>query len=185
MPRRGQARVLTAVEFQSVLAVASTGLHPERNVALLHLAFGLGLIPRELAVLACGQVAHGVRRLLSALVWPDDPERQELPLRDAGLRAALRAHLSARHCGRWSSSAALFVSQRGAFSANSLQQVFARLFEIAGIEGASAYSGRRTFAARLLAKGMPPPTLAALLGISVAGVASYYPERPVDLDAYF
>ena len=185
MPRRGQARVLTAAEFQSVLTVASTGLHPERNVALLHMAFGLGLIPRELAVLTCGQVAQGARRLLPALVWSDDPERQELPLRDADLRAALRAHLLARHRGRWSNSAALFVSQRGAFSANSLQQVFARLFEIAGIEGASAYSGRRTFAARLIAKGLPPPALAAALGISVAGAASYYPERAVDRGAFF
>lgn len=180
MPPRGQARILTAEELSSVIAIAEAGFHPERNAALLHMAFGLGLVAKDLAKMTCGQVARGAGRLRPALVWPDpDSGRAALPIQSTALRSSLRAHLQISHSGAWSGSRPLFVSQRGrAFSANSLQQVFARLFDTAGIEGASAWSGRYTFAAKLVAAGVSPGALATALGISVVAAARYYPVAP-------
>jgi integrase/recombinase XerD len=49
----------------------------------------------------------------------------------------------------------LFLSNKGnRFTPNSLQQMFKRLYIRAGLEGASSYSERRTFATRLSGKGI-------------------------------
>jgi len=63
------------------------------------------------------------------------------------------------------STDALFSTQkRGAFSANTMCQLFLEIYAASGINGASSHSGRRTFLTRLANKGVPVRQLAALAG---------------------
>lgn len=182
MPARGRARVLTTREFESVVAAAAAGSHARRNELLLRLAFGLGLVVRELVRLDVGDVSQASGRLRPALSLSGGG--RVLPLKQPDLRRALRGYVNERcQGGKAPVKSPLFVSQRGQrFSANSLQQVFARLFIAADIEGASSYSGRQTFAERLVEQQVPPQVLAKLLGISVAAASYYYPAVDPDLD---
>ena len=59
----------------------------------------------------------------------------------------------------------LLRSQKGAvFSADSLCQLFARLYAAAGIEGASSHGGRRTFITNLAHKSVSAKVLMTLVG---------------------
>jgi len=51
-----------------------------------------------------------------------------------------------------------------AFSANSLVQVFARIYSAAVVANASSHSGRRTFITRLASKGVSARVLQQLAG---------------------
>lgn len=51
-----------------------------------------------------------------------------------------------------------------AFSANSLVQVFSRIYKAAAVADASSHSGRRTFITRLAAKGVSARVLQQLAG---------------------
>ena len=59
----------------------------------------------------------------------------------------------------------LFQSQKGgAFSANTMAQLFLNIYRAAGFEGASSHSGRRTFITELASKGVSVRVLAELAG---------------------
>jgi integrase/recombinase XerD len=59
----------------------------------------------------------------------------------------------------------LMLSQKGgAFSANSLCQLFKHIYEAAGIEDASSHSGRRWFITQLAHSGVSPKVIMELAG---------------------
>jgi integrase/recombinase XerD len=63
-----------------------------------------------------------------------------------------------------------------------LQQVFKRLYRQAGIDGASSHSGRRTFATRLIEKGIDIKAVSRLMGHgTVAMTAEYVEDNPARL----
>jgi len=83
----------------------------------------------------------------------------------AKLRAELQAYADQAKCVE--RSYPFFASQksvRSGFSANSLSQTFALLYEGAGLEGASSHSGRRTFLTNLANKGTAIHLLKTLAG---------------------
>ena len=60
---------------------------------------------------------------------------------------------------------ALFSSQKGgAFSANTMCQLFLDIYKACGLKDASSHSGRRTYITRLANKGVGVRLLAALAG---------------------
>jgi integrase/recombinase XerD len=77
-----------------------------------------------------------------------------------------------------------FASQKSVksgFSANSLAQTFALLYEGAGLEGASSHSGRRTFLTNLANKGTAIHILKTLAGHrSISTTAAYLTAAPVN-----
>ena len=54
--------------------------------------------------------------------------------------------------------------KRGPFSANSLCQLFGRLYASAGVDGATSHSGRRWFITRLAHSGVSPKVIMTLAG---------------------
>ncbi len=62
-------------------------------------------------------------------------------------------------------TAPVIKSQKGgAFSANSLCQLLSRLYDAAGITGATSHSGRRWFITNLAHRGVSPKVIMTLAG---------------------
>ena len=69
------------------------------------------------------------------------------------------------------------ASQKGsAFSANSLCQLFGRIYADAGITGASSHSGRRWFITQLAHSGVSPKVIMELAGHKHLGTTQRYIE---------
>ncbi|MBR7559538.1 site-specific integrase, partial [Mycobacterium tuberculosis] len=73
--------------------------------------------------------------------------------------------------------AALFKSQKGsAFTPNTMQQLFHRLYDLARLPGASSHSGRRTFATNLIERGVDIKAVSTLMGHSSIAMTAQYVE---------
>ena len=101
------------------------------------------------------------------------------------LREELQAYAAQAKCV--SRNYPFFASQKSVkagFSANSLAQTFALLYEGAGLEGASSHSGRRTFLTNLANKGTAIHILKTLAGHrSISTTAAYLYSSPDQLRA--
>ena len=77
--------------------------------------------------------------------------------------------------------APLILSQKGKhFTPNSLQQLFSRMYQDCGLDGARSHSGRRSFCTRLLEQGVGIRNVQTLMGhSSIATTAIYSEENPV------
>ena len=82
-------------------------------------------------------------------------------------------------------SRALFQSQKGgAFSANTMTQLFLNIYRAAGFENASSHSGRRTFITELASKGVSVRVLAELAGhSSIQTTQRYIDVNPQQMSA--
>jgi integrase/recombinase XerD len=162
-----QAKVLTDGELKRVLAVVSQGKHAARNRVLVLLSHYAGLRVGEIATLTWGD-----------LLEPSGDVAQQFRLKAQHTKTneARTVHVStklAREVAAYKScfkqepkrSAPLIASQKGgAFSANSLCQLLARIYADGGIVGASSHSGRRWFITRLAHSGVSPKVIMTLAG---------------------
>lgn len=162
-----QAKVLSDSELKRVLAVISQRPHAARNRMALLLSHYAGLRVGEIATLAWADVLTSSGEI-----------KQQFYLRAENTKAneARAVHVNARLARELlayrnyaqpnlASSSPLIVSQKGgAFSANSLCQLFARMYVEAGIEGASSHSGRRWFITRLAHAGISAKVIMTLAG---------------------
>ena len=187
MPREGKARVLTDADLKRLFKVIRADTHPERNAALLYMSVGLGLRVKEIAALSLGDVLdrrEHLRDEISLLkTMTKGGKQRHVYLTNPKVRRALQDYLAVRlNPKRYmcAPGSALFLSnKRMRFTPNSLQQVFRRLYLAAGIEGASSHSGRRTFATRLIEKGVDIKAVSVLMGhSSVAMTARYVEDNP-------
>jgi len=190
MPREGKAKVLSEAEFKRMLEVLAGELHATRNTAMLYLSFGLGLRVKELAALSIVDIidvnGHLREEINLLRRMTKGGKQRHVYLTNHQVRAALQAYLNIRRQDRRHAVAPgspLFLSNKGSrFSPNSLQQVFKRLYRQAGIDGASSHSGRRTFATRLIEKGIDIKAVSRLMGHStVAMTAEYVEDNPARL----
>lgn len=187
MPREGKARVLSETEFKRVLKVAGTDRHAARNVALLLVSFGLGLRVKEIGALSVADVLDGEGQLRTEVNlqrrMTKGYKQRHAYLSNPRVRQALQNYLEERRQDPrrvFAPGSALFLSNKGSrFTPNSLQQVFTQLYKQAGIEGASSHSGRRTFATRLIEKGVDIKAVSRLMGhATVAMTAEYVEDNP-------
>lgn len=174
-----QAKVLTEPEFKRVIAVVTQGRHAERNRMAFMLSFLAGMRACEIASLTVGSMIDNQGepkneiRLTSAMTKGAAGRvivvSQRLRREITRYVATLRDRQPERPFLRSQKS-------RRAFTANTLVQLFGRIYEAAGLEGGSSHSGRRTFISTLAAKGVSARVLQKLAGHASLSTTQRYIE---------
>lgn len=184
MAQQKRAAVLTESEFARVLSIAKDTKHGNRNVALLYVSFALGLRAKEMATLRIRDVvADGgaLRQEVMLTTAHTKGGKQRLVyLANKHARKSLADYLSVRSSTarvKPPPNAPLFRSGKGgAFTPNTMQMLFKRLFVAAGLTDASSHSGRRTFATSLIERGVDIKAVSTLMGHSSVGMTARYVE---------
>jgi len=183
-----QARTLTSPEIDQLLEHIDTKKYALRNRCMMLLTHWAGLRIGEVACLRWSDVITNegaVKEEIRLLPDMTKGRHARTVFVSAKLRAELQAYADQAKCVE--RSYPFFASQksiRTGFSANSLAQTFALLYEGAGLEGASSHSGRRTFLTNLANKGTAIHILKTLAGHrSISTTAAYLYSSPGQLKA--
>jgi integrase/recombinase XerD len=163
----GQAKTLTKTELKRVLDVTrACSRYAQRDVTMLLLTHWCGMRVGEVAALLTSDVVDAEGNIRAEIKLNADQTKGSaarvvfVPER---MRKELKRYL--RSATKPARSPFLFNTQKAQrFSANSATQHLQRLYERAGIEGATSHSGRRTFITELASKGVGVRVLAALAG---------------------
>ncbi|WP_369907436.1 tyrosine-type recombinase/integrase [Limnohabitans sp. Hippo4] len=192
-----QARVLTERELRKVLNYCSTQPHATRNRAMLlctHMA-GMrvgevaalricdvlgadGAVMDEIALAACQTKGNNSRTVLVPKKLQE--ELSEYLQERFGLKDLLAVTLT-------DTQRALFPTQKNpkrGFTANTLCQLFHKIYKDSRMTGATSHSGRRTFITKLADKGVGVRVLMALAGHkSIATTQRYIELNPTVMKA--
>ncbi|MGQ3887541.1 tyrosine-type recombinase/integrase [Legionella sp. CNM-1927-20] len=180
MAKACKAKVLKDAEFRRLLAVAKDSTFAIRNVAMIYCSFGLGFRAKEIASLTIADVADSHYRLLDEICLKRSMTKGEkqryVYLSNKKLREALQAylnHLKANHMARYKP---FFQTQRRSrFTPNTLQKWFRKLYDKAGILGAS----RRTFITKLIEQEVDIKAASRLAGhASIVTTSIYVGDSP-------
>lgn len=181
MAKEGKAKTLSEKELKRVVQHQKTANHSFRNIALLHFSFFLGLRAKEMSSLMINDVVEASGQLRDQIVLKREMtkgnKQRTVYLANAKLRKSLQEYLDFRKNeeNSYFYNGPLFRSQiSGKFSPNSLQQLFSRMYQSVGIEGASSHSGRRSFATKLLNQGINIRNVQQLLGHQNITTTSIY-----------
>ena len=152
-----QAKLLAEPEFKRLMAVINSLRYQTRNHTIIALSFYAGLRACEIAALSVGDVfdeAGGVKDTIylnsnqtkgsdSATVLVNTKLKRQL------LKFAKQysVHVSNR------SAPLLFSAKGGGFTAQTIVNLFKRIYQLAGIDGASSHSGRRQFVTQFADRG--------------------------------
>lgn len=190
MTQEKKAPVLTEAQFRRVVAVVRGSAYAKRNVALLMVSFNLGLRAKEMASLLIRDVLTPTGELKDEVLLTKTAtkggKQRLLYLSNKDVRRALLDYLKERTAEEDEQphpEAPLFKSQKGgAFSPNTMQMLFKKMYVSAGIDSASSHSGRRTFATSLIERGVDIKAVSSLMGHStVAMTAHYVADNPIRL----
>ena len=153
-----QAKLLTDAEFRQLTAIVNSLRYPTRNHTAVALSFYAGLRACEIAALRVGDVfdeVGGVKDtiyLSSAQTKGSDSANVlvNTKLKRQLLKFAKQypVHVSTR------AAPLLFSAKGGGFTAQTVVNLFKRLYKMAGIDGASSHSGRRQFVTQLADRGI-------------------------------
>ncbi|AWB47883.1 integrase [Gemmobacter aquarius] len=162
-----QAKLLNAQEFKRLAAVIDSKRHAVRNHTVVALSFYAGLRACEIAGLHVGNVyeANGtVRDSFYLQAEQTKGGEGSTVLVNKKLAAALKRYAERypKHCGK-PDAALIFSGKGGGFSAQTIVNLFAVLYEAAGITGASSHSGRRQFVTSMAEKGINPRVIQLLV----------------------
>lgn len=160
-----QAQVLNERDVKRVLVAIARSRYCNRDRAMFMLSYLAGMRVGEIASLKVDDVfeADGrVKEQIRLAVEQTKGSEARTVLLNSQAQVELKQY-AARHNQK--SNDPLFVSRYGVqMSANSLVQVFGRLYNKAGLSNASSHSGRRSFLTLLAEKGVNVRVLAALAG---------------------
>ena len=161
-----QAQVLTDKDMKRVLAQVARSPFADRNRCALQLSWLSGMRVGEIAALSIRDVVDGdgrVREQIQLAATQTKGDKGRTVLLNALAQAELGNYL--RTLSKAQPTDPLFRSRVGKrFSANSLCQVFLRVYDDAGLDKATSHSGRRTFITTLAHKGVNVRVLAELAG---------------------
>ena len=174
-----QARVLSHQELKRVLTVAAAGKHGQRNCLALLLSYFTGLRVGEIASLRWSDLLDDDHTVKAAF-YLEATNTKSGEARAVHLNQILRREIATYlvSCNTTLVLASpVICSQKGhAFSANSLCQLFGRLYAAAGITDASSHSGRRWFITQLAHKGVSSKVIMELAGHKNLGTTQRYIE---------
>lgn len=161
-----QAKLLTETERKRVSAIIQSRRYAIRNQAAFALSFYAGLRACEIAALLVKDVfdADGCVRdtvFLSAVQTKGDEANTVLVSKRLAKSLALFAAAYPRHIEQ-PDAPLLFSAKGGGFSAQTVVNMFRRIYLLAGIRGASSHSGRRQFLTELADKSINIRVIQAL-----------------------
>ncbi len=173
-----KAKVLTTGDVKLILAIADSKPHAERNRCLFFVSLLAGLRAVEISNLTIGSVLGGDGRILDRMVFSKHQTKgnkaRSVPV-SKRLAKELKAYVATLHPRAIQPERPLFISQKGGgFSPHGIVLLLQRLYQSAGIAGASSHSGRRTFATRLAEKGVSVFVLKELMGHASINTTSGY-----------
>ena len=161
-----QAQTLTDTQLKRVLQFCRTRRHSVRDATIVQFSFYAGLRAKELAALTIGDVYDNEGAVRDAFTLKAQQTKGGKP-RTVYINQRLRRQLTEFGAVRTlrDPRAPLFASQKGgAFSANTMTQLFLDIYKPAGFANASSHSGRRSFITNLAAKSVSVRVLAELAG---------------------
>ena len=146
--RGRQAKTLSEADIRRLLKVAKHSLHPDRNIVIVLLSVRAGLRAGEIARLDWSMVCDGRGVIGRLIVLPGSIVKYGLGRR-VPLHSELKRALVALMRSRGGKAGPVVVSQRGeAISPGGVVNWFTQACRLAGLEGCSSHSGRRTFVTR-------------------------------------
>ncbi|WP_349370497.1 site-specific integrase [Salinarimonas sp.] len=162
-----QAKTLTKAELRRVVDVTKAcSRYPQRDTTMLLLTHWCGMRVGEVAALRVSDVVDvngDVRAEITLAVQQTKGNAARVVFVPDRMRRQLQCYLQSAE--KPVHSPFLFQTQKTQrFSANTATQHLQRLYQRAGIVGATSHSGRRTFITELAAKGVGVRVLAALAG---------------------
>ena len=160
-----QAQTLTEAQLKRCLKWCQMRRHSTRDTTIFYVSYYAGLRAKEIAALTVGDVYgdDGVREQFTLTANQTKGAKPRTVWLNAKLRRQLEQYYSKIPFKQ--PHQPLFQSQKGgAFSPNTMTQLFLYIYHAAGFEGASSHSGRRTFITELASKGVSVRVLAELAG---------------------
>jgi len=163
-----QAKTITAQELRRITDILATRPHAARNRAMLMFTHLAGLRVGEVAALRWVDVINAEGQVREEIRLNADQTKGRHP-RTVYISPKLRKEVQgyAAVARRRENDAAFFYTQKNpnrGFTANTLTQHFLNMYKLAGIDGASSHSGRRTFATALSSRGTSIRVLMKILG---------------------
>ena len=153
-----QAKLLTDAEFNRLTAVINSLRYQTRNHTIIALSFYAGLRACEIAALRISDVSDKSGGVKDSIYLSADQTKGSdggsvlvnTKLRRQLLKFAKQYPIHTSH----RSAPLLFSAKGGGFTAQTIVNLFKRLYKMAGIDGASSHSGRRQFVTQLADRGI-------------------------------
>ena len=192
-----QARVLTERELRKVLIFCNTQPHATRNRTMLLCTHMAGMRVGEVAALTVSDVLAmdgTVKEEIALSAQQTKGNKARTVLVPKKLRDELTCYLQQRYgisnllaVTQTDTQRALFPTQKNpkrGFTANTLCQLFHKIYKDSQMYGATSHSGRRTFITKLADKGVGVRVLMALAGHkSIATTQRYIELNPTIMKA--
>ena len=192
-----QARVLTEKELRRVLNFCNTQPHATRNRTMLLCTHMAGMRVGEVAALTVSDVLAmdgTVKEEIALSAQQTKGNKARTVLVPKKLRDELTSYLQQRYgltnllaVTQTDTQRALFPTQKNpkrGFTANTLCQLFHKIYKDSQMYGATSHSGRRTFITKLADKGVGVRVLMALAGHkSIATTQRYIELNPTIMKA--
>ena len=192
-----QARVLTERELRKVLTFCNTQPHATRNRTMLLCTHMAGMRVGEVAALTVSDVLAmdgTVKEEIALSAQQTKGNKARTVLVPRKLRDELTCYLQQRYgisnllaVTQTDTQRALFPTQKNpkrGFTANTLCQLFHKIYKDSQMYGATSHSGRRTFITKLADKGVGVRVLMALAGHkSIATTQRYIELNPTIMKA--
>lgn len=160
-----QAKMLSEKDITKVLAVINRSSFSSRNKCMFMLGIMTGMRVGEIASLYVSDVVDGNGEIKDQIVLKKHQTKgnsSRTVILSEKAQSEIQKYLI---LNKKTNNQALFVSKAGnMFTANSLCQVFGRIYKKSGISNATSHSTRRTFLTSLANKGVSIHILAALAG---------------------
>jgi integrase/recombinase XerD len=152
-----QAKVLSDKELNRLFKVCELTTYPSRNRLIVAFSFFAGLRAIEIASLGVGDVLaedNTVNDIIVLTKHQTKGSQSNVVHVGKKLQREIQAFVTRHPHIVKNRESRLFRTQRGAFSSQSIQNLFRQLYQLANIPNASSHSGRRSFIRNLSEKGI-------------------------------